>query len=71
MSEGGTAMETRRKPPPEGFAEMFIRWGWRGIETAYGARTSCNKRWVGECGGVQLLAERRQYRQRLREVRAS
>ena len=26
----------RRKPPPAGFAETFIRWGWRGVETGPG-----------------------------------
>ena len=60
---------SRRKPPPPGFAETFVRWGWRGIETVFGARTSCNKRWVDECGGAALVIERRDYRRRLREVR--
>lgn len=60
---------TRQKPPPPGFAETFVRWGWRGVETTFGARTSCNKRWLHECGGCALIAERREYRQRLRQVR--
>ena len=59
----------RRKPPPAGFAETFVRWGWRGIETVFGSRTGCNKRWIAECGGEQLLSERRQYRRHLRQVR--
>lgn len=59
----------RRKPPPSGFAETFIRWGWRGVETVFGAHTRCNKRWVCECGGQKLKAERLWYRQRLRQVR--
>lgn len=59
----------RRKAAPPGFAEVFIRWGWRGVETAYGAHTRCNKRWVQECGGCTLLTARKTYRQRIREVR--
>jgi hypothetical protein len=60
---------SRQKPPPPGFPETFVRWGWRGVETVFGARTSCNKRWVNECGGGELIAERREYRQRLRSQR--
>jgi hypothetical protein len=59
----------RQKPPPPGFAETFVRWGWRGVETVFGARTSCNKRWLAQCGGCSLIAERREYRQRLRAMR--
>lgn len=62
-------IQNRRKPAPPGFAETFIRWGWRGVETVFGSRTGCNKRWVQECGGCLLVAERRLYRQRLRQVR--
>lgn len=61
---------SRQKSAPDGFAETFVRWGWRGVETVFGARTSCNKRWVQECGGCELISERRDYRQRLRQVRA-
>lgn len=60
---------SRRKPAPPGFAETFIRWGWRGVETVFGSRTECNKRWVQECGGCALIQQRRDYRVRLREVR--
>ncbi|AIT81616.1 hypothetical protein [Novosphingobium pentaromativorans] len=60
---------TRRKPPPAGFPEVFIRWGWRGVETVFGSRTDCNKRWVQECGGCDLIKRRREYRLRLREVK--
>lgn len=59
----------RRKPAPPAFAEIFIRTGWRGVEAAYGARTDCNKRWLAECGGEDLVRRRRDYRIRLREVR--
>jgi hypothetical protein len=62
---------SRRKPAPTGFAETFVRWGWRGVETAFGARTPCNRRWIGECGGEELLATRRAYRARLRELRSA
>lgn len=62
---------TRQKPAPDGFAESFVRHGWRGVETIYGSRTSCNKRWVQDCGGCSLIAERRAYRQRLRQLRAA
>lgn len=61
--------KARRKPAPAGFAEVFIRWGWRGVETTYGAHTRCNKRWVAECGGDALKARRRWYEARLREVK--
>lgn len=60
----------RRKPPPAGFAETFVRWGWRGVETAFGARTECNKRWVAQCGEAELLASRRAYRANLRQLKA-
>lgn len=65
----GRMTQRRLKPAPPGFAEVFVRWGWRGVETTFGAHTRCNKRWVRECGGFRLIAERRSYRQRLRQVR--
>ncbi|MBB3928837.1 hypothetical protein GGR43_004582 [Sphingobium jiangsuense] len=51
----------QRKPCPPGFAEVFIVGGWRGVETVFGSRTSCNKRWVEECGGSDLKAQRQAY----------
>lgn len=57
------------KPPPPGFAESFIRWGWRGVETIFGSRTACNVRWVEECGGEDLKGRRLMYRAKLREMR--
>jgi hypothetical protein len=60
-----------RKPVPEGFSETFIRFGWRGIETFYGARTSVNRRWIDEAGGPSLMEARRRYRDALRAVRAT
>lgn len=57
------------KPPPPAFAEVFVRTGWRGIEAAFGSRTGCNRRWIDECGGEDLLQKRRAYRDRLRDLR--
>jgi hypothetical protein len=60
-----------RKPVPDGFAETFVRWGWRGVETFFGARTSVNRRWIVEAGGGELLEQRRRYREALRSLRGS
>ncbi len=57
------------KPAPPGFAEVFIRWGWRGVETVYGSRTECNKRWLSECGGAAVVQQRQAYMARLGEVK--
>lgn len=59
----------RRKPAPPAFAEVFTRVGWRGVEAAYGSRTGCNRRWIDDCGGDDLFAARRDYLQRLRDLR--
>lgn len=59
----------RLKPAPPGFAEVFIRWGWRGVETVFGSRTECNKRWLAQCGGDSLVQQRRAYMVRLRQVK--
>ncbi len=58
-----------RKPVPDGFAETFVRFGWRGVETFYGARTAVNRRWIEEAGGPELIAQRQQYRANLRALR--
>lgn len=52
---------SRLKPPPPGFAEVFTRWGWRGVEIAYGSRTTCNRRWIEELGGEDLKRRRAEY----------
>lgn len=57
----------QQKPIPDGFAETFIRFGWRGVEAFYGSRTSCNKRWIAELGPGLLLARAR-YRAALRRM---
>ena len=57
------------KPAPPAFAEIFVRFGWRGVEVVYGSRTSCNARWIEQCGGKTLKAERRDYRNRLQGLR--
>lgn len=59
----------RHKPPPPGFEESFVRWGWRGVETIFGSGTHRNVRWVDECGGDQLKARRKQYVLKVRELR--
>lgn len=59
-------MTSNLKPPPAGFAEVFTRWGWRGVEIAYGSRTTCNQRWVAELGGDDLKAKRTEYAKRYR-----
>lgn len=59
----------RRKPVPPAFAEIFIRFGWRGVEDVYRSRTGCNARWVDQCGGMALKAERWAYRKRLQTLR--
>lgn len=49
---------------PDGFRQVFIEHGWRGIERYFGARTSLMMEWIGQCGGIEVLqAERRAYRQ--------
>lgn len=71
MSEGTTDYVPWRdpKPMPDGFVETFIRFGWRGVELFFGSRTSCNKRWVEQAGGADLIERRRQYRERVRHLR--
>lgn len=55
------------RPCPPNFAEVFIREGWRGVEVAFGARTSVNKRWIREAGGDELKARRLEYRRSQRK----
>jgi hypothetical protein len=64
-------MTTALKPCPPDFAEVFIRHGWRGIESAFGARREVEKRWLGECGHDELKQARRAYRVRLAAMRAT
>jgi hypothetical protein len=48
---------------PEGFRERFVKHGWRSAERYYGARTEITRRWIADCGGIDLLqAERKAYR---------
>jgi hypothetical protein len=61
----------RIKPPPPAFAETFVRHGWRGIETAFGARNQVHRRWIDECGGDALFAARQEYRRNLSRLRAA
>ncbi len=47
-----------------------MRWGWRGVERAFGARTDINKRWLNHCGGEKLQQARLRYLGRLKTLRA-
>ena|GEM_PF-2124736 len=47
-----------------------MRWGWRGVERAFGARTDINKRWLTHCGGEELQQARLRYLGRLKGLRA-
>lgn len=58
------------KPCPPAFKETFIRFGWRGIETAFGARNGVNLRWIEQSGGDALRKARLTYLARLRTLRA-
>jgi hypothetical protein len=58
------------KACPPAFAETFVRWGWRGVERAFGARTDINKRWLTHCGGEELQQARLRYLARLKTLRA-
>lgn len=55
-------MTAPRKPCPPDFAEVFIRWGWGGIQAAFGSRQEVVNRWFKESGGEALKAARQQYR---------
>lgn len=47
------------RPCPSDFAERFIVMGWDGIEDHYHTNWRCIRRWIDECGGEYLRAERR------------
>lgn len=53
---------TKACPPvPQGFADRFIRDGWRGIERCYGASTPVMMKWIAMSGGEALHQKRRDY----------
>lgn len=58
------------KPAPPAFPETFIRHGWRGIETAFGARNIVHRRWIEDCGGEDLFSARLAYRRNVARLRA-
>lgn len=58
------------KPCPPAFRETFIRFGWRGIEAAFGARNGVNLRWIEQSGGEELRQERKRYLGCLKTLRA-
>lgn len=52
----------RRIPPvPIGFADVFVRDGWRGIEHCFGARTDLLLKWIEMSGGETLHQRRREH----------
>jgi hypothetical protein len=57
------------RPCPPTFADVFIRGGWRAVESAFGAHTTCNRRWLAECGGDELLRRRRTHVVQVRKLR--
>lgn len=48
------------RPCPPDFRETYIKEGW-GCQEIYGARTSVVRRWIDECGGEELVAQRMEY----------
>ena len=44
---------------PTDFRERFLEMGWDGIAEHYRASWRCVLRWIEECGGETLRAERR------------
>lgn len=46
-------------PPDFGF--VFVKYGWRGVEHFFGARTPVNVRWLNECGRDRIKPLRRRY----------
>lgn len=47
---------------PRDFEVVFVRFGWRGIEHIFGARTSVNKRWIEQSGRDRLRTLRMRFR---------
>lgn len=64
MTEGAkrrwdTGLEKPYRPCPSDFRDRFLEMGWDGIEDHYNANWRCIRRWIDECGGETLRAERR------------
>ena len=49
------------EPAPERLPFVFVKFGWRGVERYFGARSERNLRWLNECGRERLDALRRRY----------
>ena len=49
-----------RTCPPD-FRERFIELGWEGIEDHYSTNWRCIRRWIEQCGGVDLRRARAAY----------
>lgn len=49
------------EPAPERFPDVFVKYGWRGVERYFGGRSERNLRWLKQCGRQRLEALRRRY----------
>jgi hypothetical protein len=58
------------RPCPADFVEVYLRIGWDGIEDHFHAHKTVIKRWVGENGGDELKARRREAVRASRRSRA-
>lgn len=47
------------RPCPRDFRERYLEMGWDGIAEHYRTNWRCIMRWIDECGGEALRAERR------------
>ncbi|WP_156439123.1 MULTISPECIES: hypothetical protein [Sphingomonadales] len=47
---------------PQDFLATFQSEGWRACEHLFGARTSVTRRWIEQCGGKELLKQRKRGR---------
>lgn len=47
------------RPCPDDFRERFLEMGWDGIDEHYRTNWRVIYRWIEECGGEELRAERR------------
>ena len=49
------------EPAPQRFPDVFVKFGWRGVERYFGARSDRNLRWLKECGQDRLIGLRQRY----------
>lgn len=48
------------RPCPPDFREIYIRYGWAAVEY-YATSWRAVARWIDECGGEELIAERKEF----------